>query len=160
MAAPDANPFSQLGTDLYKQWEKNMTTWWDQVLDSPEFLEAMGKNTAVQARSRRKYEDGMDEMMERAHLPSRADLVRIGRICTLLEERLLQMEDTLLGMRDRVDSLEKETLEARIEAAEARLELREHLARLQGRLAADVAPVSDAGAPAAEPAPRRAKGGR
>lgn len=158
MAQPDPNPFSQLGGELYKQWEKNMTTWWDQVLDSPDFLEAMGKNAAVQARSRRKYEEGMDEMMERAHLPSRADLVRIGRICTLLEERLLQMEDTLLVMRDRVDSLEKEALQARIEAAEARLELREHLSRLQGRLEAAPLPEAEPRAEA-DASRRRGKGG-
>lgn len=129
--------FSKLGSEFYSAWEKNMTTWWDQVLDSPAFLDAMGKNAGSMARMRAGYEEAMDKALEQAHMPSRNDVVRVARICTLLEERLLQMEDLLLKAQDRADHLEKEVIQARIEAAEARLEMRERLARLEERLSGD-----------------------
>ncbi len=157
----DTIDFARMTQDMYAQWESAMTSWWDQVLDSPDFLGATGKGLSQAAGARRSYEKAVDEGLGRLHLPTRADLVRVARIATLLEERLLQVEDNLLAMRDQVSALEKETIQARVEAAEARLELRERLAAIQARLdavegAAAAPAAADAAAAApAKPAPRK-----
>lgn len=153
MATADGDAdFQQFSDDMVKMWEQSMTTWWDQVLDSPEFLGASGKGLSAMAGARRTYEGQVDEQLTRMHLPTRGDLTRLARIATLLEERVLKMEDTVLEVRDlleareaRIDSLEKQVLQARIEATEARVELRETLLSLKETLA-QLQP--------AEPAPR------
>lgn len=123
--------FQKMSNDFYKQWEQSMTRWWDQVLDSPAFLDNMGKNASGYAKARSSYQRSMDDLAEKMHVPGKSDMVRLARICTLLEERLLKQEDQLLGMQDRLDVLEKELVQSRIEAAEARLEQRERLIRLE-----------------------------
>lgn len=142
------SPFDQadvdlgkLSQDLYQQWESAMTTWWDQVLDSPEVLKASGQGLSNLARERRTYEDQVDSNLQRLHLPTRTDLIQVTRIATLLEERLLKMEDRLLEVQDQLLTAERETVQARIDAAEARIkqreqdfEQRERLAELQARL--------------------------
>ncbi|MBT3221868.1 MAG: hypothetical protein HN348_22565 [Proteobacteria bacterium] len=111
--------FSKLGGELYKSWEQSMTSWWDQVLESPTFLAGLGKNLEAQTRARGNYEEQVDEMMSNLHLPSRKDVVRLARIASLLEDRILQMEDHMLKMGDQLDRIEKEVLRARVAAAEA-----------------------------------------
>lgn len=159
--------FEKLSGDLYRNWEKAMTSWWDQVLESPAFLGAMGQNLATQSQARATYEKSVDETMEKLHLPTRKDLVRVARIATLLEERLLAQEDLLLAMKDRLADAEREAVRARVEAAEARLEIRETLAALRGDVEAlHAAPQRSEGPSAASPgpaptgaAPRRGKNG-
>lgn len=140
---------SKLSGELYRHWEKAMTEWWDQVLESPAFLGAMGANLSGQAKARAGYEDAVDRSMEQFHLPSRKDLTRLAQISSMLEDRLLGMEDRLLEMSDRLDGLEKEVLRARVEAAEGRIELRERLGALEARLAALEGPAAST--------PRKAK---
>lgn len=159
--ATEDNDLSRLTQQWYQQWERGMTTWWDQVLDSPAFLGAMGDNLSNQAKVRGAYADMVDEGLKNAQLPSRNDLVRVLRIATLLEEKILGVEDRLLSMQDSLGRIEKEALTARIEAVESRLELKERLAALEARLAslesteaaADVAPAAAEAAPKAAPKP-------
>ena len=137
MAKQDSNTdFTAASQQMYDQWEKAMTSWWDQVLESPAFLGAMGKNLGQQAQARARYEETVDTAMEQMHLPTRSDLVRVARIATLLEDKLLAIEDRVLEIEDKLTVVESEAVKARIEAAEARLELRESLAGLHTRLAA------------------------
>lgn len=145
MASPDP---SRLSGDLYRQWEKAMSGWWDQVLESPAFLGAVGQNLTAGAQTRSAYEKVVDETMERMHLPTRQDMVRLAKVCTMLEDRLLAQEDILLELKDKLAASEREAIQARIEAAETRLELRERLDALQHKL--------DGGT---TPAPRRGKAG-
>ena len=140
---------SKLSGEMYRQWEKSMSQWWDQVLESPAFLNSMGGNLAAQAQARSGYEKAVDQSLEQLHLPSRNDLVRLTRIATVLEDRILGLEDRLLEMSDRADGLEREVLKARVEAAEARVEMRDRLAALESRL-------RELEGPAAEPEARRA----
>jgi len=147
-----SNPFGdfdKLSGDMYRHWEKAMTDWWDQILDDPGFLGAVGKNLEVGVRTRGTYQKSVDETLERMHLPTRSDLTRLARISSLLEDRLLSMEDTLLELGDKMESLERETIKARIESTETRLELRERLAGLEARLEALESK------PAAKPTARR-----
>lgn len=147
------NPdFSKMTGDMYRAWESSMTQWWDTVLESPAFLDAMGKNLSQQTRSRRQWEDGVDKTMENLHLPSRSDVVRLARIATLLEDKVLGLEDQVLEMQDRMAAMEKETIKARIEAAEAQLRLTAVLERIEGKLDASEAPAAE---PAKKPATRR-----
>lgn len=147
---PDLGKLSQ---DLYQQWEAAMTSWWDQVLESPDVLKASGAGLGSMAQARRRYEEGVDQALERMHLPTRTDLVRVARIATLLEERLLKMEDRLLELQDQLARTEREALQARVEAAEARLELHE---KLQALAEARAAAAVEAPAPATlPPAPTR-----
>ncbi len=125
----------KLPDELYGIWERSMGQWWDQVLDSDAFLKTMGENLSATTKARAGYEKSVDETLTRMHLPTRSDVVRLAKIASMLEDRLLQQEDVLLGMKDRMAALEKEALAARIEAAEARLELRETLAELRATLA-------------------------
>ncbi len=165
--APHVNPdLGKLGDELYKHWEKAMTSWWDQVLESPSFLGAMGQNLEGSARARGQYERSVDDTMEKMHLPTRSDVVRVAKIAAMLEERLLQQEDLVLELKDQLGRLERETIQARIEAAEARLELRDTLAALRGELRAQgAATTAPEPAPAATPtapvtpAPRTRKAG-
>ena len=126
--------FDKLSSDLYGQWEKGMTTWWDQVLDNPAFLGTMGNNLSAAARARQSYETAVDDTLERAHLPTRTDLVRVARIATLLEEKLLTVEDRLLVVQDKLVAAEKEALLARIESAETQVALMDKLASLEAKL--------------------------
>lgn len=140
---PPFPDMSQLSGDLYRQWEKAMSTWWDQVVESPAFLGAMSKQVGAAAEARGRYEDAVDDTLERLHLPTRKDVVRLARVCTLLEERLLTQEDQILALSDKIDGLEREVVQARVEAAEARLESRERFDQLEAalsRLAASAKP--------------------
>lgn len=139
------NPdLSKLSGELYRQWEKSMAQWWDQVLESPAFLNSMGGNLSAQAQARSGYEKAVDQTLEQLHLPSRTDVVRLTRIATALEDRLLGLEDRLLEMGDRAEHLEREVLKARVDAAEARVEMRERLAALEARLAELEGPATGA----------------
>lgn len=159
---------SQLSGDLYRQWEKAMSSWWDQVVDSPAFLGGMSKQVGQLAEARARYESSVDESLERLHLPTRKDIIRLARVSTLLEERLLAQEDLILSLQDKLEGLEREVLQARVEAAEARLEARERLEALQAALAgraaavdspAQAAPPADAKFPPDAKANRRKSGG-
>ena len=147
MTQPSPADFQRFADQAYAQWEQTMTSWWDQVLDSKDFLGASGQGLAAHARMRGHYEAQVDEQLGRLHLPTRSDVTRLARISTLLEERLLQMEDTVLEVRDQLAArdqalgrLEREVVQARVEAVEARVELRERLAEMQAQLAAPAAP--------------------
>ncbi len=126
--------FDKLSGEMYRQWEKAMTGWWDQVLDDPGFMGLVGKNLEANVKARGQYQRSVDQTLEAMHLPTRSDIVRLSRIASLLEDRLLSMEDSLLELGDKIDLIEKETVKARIEATETRLELRQHLEGLLGRL--------------------------
>lgn len=143
-AQPD---LSKLSGEMYRQWEHAMSQWWDQVLESPAFLNAMGQNLSAQSKARSGFEEAVDQSMAQLHLPSRKDLTRLTRVVTQLEDRLLSMEDRLLEMNDKLGELERETLKARVEAAETRMEMRERLAELEQRL--------EAAPPKKKAAPRR-----
>ena len=54
---PDLN---KLSGELYREWEQAMTQWWDTVLESPAFLQAMGSNLSFQSKARSSYEEGVD----------------------------------------------------------------------------------------------------
>ena len=112
-----------------------MAKWWEHTLASPGVLQAMGRGLGKSTEARAQYEHAVEERLQRLHLPTRGDLVRMTRIATLLEEKLLQQEDTILALRDEVAATRREALEARIEAAEARVELREALVALHAQLA-------------------------
>lgn len=163
---PSSGPFpdlSPLSGDLYRQWEKSMTSWWDQVVDSPAFLGGMSKQVGQMAEARARYEEAVDESLERLHMPTRKDVIRLARVATLLEERLLAQEDLILSLQDKLDGLEREVLQARVEAAEARLESRERLEALQASLRGATGPSPVTQAPPAETpeagkAPRRRGG--
>ncbi len=120
--------------EMMKAWEKSVATWWDEVLESDAFLDAMGSNVAGGARGRAAYEQGVDQGLQQLHLPTRKDMVRVARICGLLEDRLLQFEDRLLSMEDRLADIEKQSLQARIDAAEARLAGQDRLAAIESKL--------------------------
>ncbi len=134
---PDLSDMAQA---FQQQWEQALTGWWDQVLESPAFLDAMGQGLSAGARARQQYEQAVDDNLTRMHLPTRADLTRVARIASLLEDRLLKVEDLLLELKDelseRVVAAEEEAVKARIEAAETKLELRERLASIEAKLAA------------------------
>jgi len=144
MATPTngANPFV-FADQAYDIWEKHMGTWWDEVLESQPFLSAMNQGLTSQVRMRKEYEGAVDKQLDKLHLPTKADLVRVARVSTLLEEKVLTLEDTLLKMgalltaqSAAMQRLEREAVQARIEATEARIELRERLGELVSRLEA------------------------
>ena len=131
-------------SEAWRLWERAMGAWWDQVLESPAFYGAMGQSASAQAAGQAAWAEGTDRLLEQMRLPSREDLVRVARIASLLEDRLLQQEDQLLAIGDRLgvmekslaerlDRLERESLQARVEAAEARLELKESLGQTKGK---------------------------
>lgn len=138
--APHAatDDFARFANEAARQWEKALAGWWDEVLDSPAVLGAVREGLGSFARARRTYEDGVDDQLRKLHLPNQGDFVRLARIATLLERRLLEVEDRILAMEDtlagRLGRLEKEALQARIEAAEARIEMRARLSAIEDRL--------------------------
>ena len=149
MANPAPPDMKQMGDEMYKHWERAMGSWWDQVLETPAFLGAMGQNLEGMAGARGQYEKAVDEAAERMHLPSRSDVVRIAKVASMLEERLLQQEDLVLGLNDQLARLEREAVQARIEAAEARIELRDTLSAIRADLGRMSAPAAAPAAPAA-----------
>lgn len=120
--------------DLYRQWEQTMAKWWDTVLDDPTTVAGMGKNLAAQARMRGQWEEGVDRSMEAMHLPSRKDVVRLAKIASLLEDRIVAIEDRVLEQGDQLDRIEKETLRARVDAAEALITVQEKLQAIEDKL--------------------------
>lgn len=152
----EQSPFpdlTKLTGDLYRQWEQAMSSFWDQAVDNPGFLGAMTGNLADMADARARYEEAVDQSLERLHLPTRKDVVRLARIANLLEERLLAQEDRILEQQDRLVALEREVVQARVEAAEARIEAREQLCAVLDRIDALDAKLSG------EPVARRARKG-
>lgn len=126
--------FSKLTGDMYRQWEKAMTTWWDDVLESPAFLKAMGDGLANTSQARKAYTDAVDKTMSDLHLPSRKDVVRVAKMTSLLEEKILTVEDKVLEQGDRLVRIEKDALKGRIDTAETLLSLQEKLASIEERL--------------------------
>jgi TolA-binding protein len=154
----DTSPdLSKLSGELYRQWEKGMAQWWDQVLESPAFLSGMGQSLSGQAQARANYEQAVDQTLEQLHIPSRKDFIRLTRVATMLEDKLLSLEDKILTLGDQLAAQERETLLARVESAEARIEAREQLAALQARLDAL---EGKAPAAAAEPAEQKGRARR
>lgn len=129
--APD---FKKLSGEMYRQWEKVMTAWWDQVLESPAFLKGVNQGMAGATQARGAWQKATNQWMEQANLPTRDDLVRLLRVATLLEDKLLAQEDLLLELKDRLQAAEKEALESRIAAAEAQLAVQDALARIETKL--------------------------
>lgn len=159
----DTSPdLSKLSGELYRQWEKGMAQWWDQVLESPAFLSGMGQSLSGQAQARANYEQAVDQTLEQLHIPSRKDFIRLTRVATMLEDKLLSLEDKLLTMSDQLAAQERETLLARVESAEARIEAREQLAALQARLDAleGKAPAATSAAASTEPAEQKGRARR
>ena len=157
----DTSPdLSKLSGELYRQWEKGMAQWWDQVLESPAFLSGMGQSLSGQAQARANYEQAVDQTLEQLHIPSRKDFIRLTRVATMLEDKLLSLEDKILTLGDQLAAQERETLLARVESAEARIEAREQLAALQARLDAleGKAPASAASTEPAEQKGRARRG--
>lgn len=124
-----------MNPEWFRQWEQSVTKWWDTVLEDPAFIQGMGENLAGRAQVRSTIEDGVDRTMEQMHLPSKRDLVRLARIASLLEDRLVAAEDQLADTRERLARLEKEALEARIATAETLLAMQERTAALAAEVA-------------------------
>ena len=150
-ATPD---FSAFTGEIYETWEKSMTQWWDQVLESPAVLENMGKLFSDATRARSTYEESVDKGLEQLHLPTRQDLLRVARIASLLEDRQLALEDRLLSLEDRLVDMEKEALKARVDAAETRLMVEDRLSSIDHKLDALLAPKEK---PAKAPRKRRTR---
>ena len=148
MATPSNPDLDRVSSEMYKTWEKAMGAWWDEVLESPAFLGTVNKNLKHSADARGATTQAMDAWMTQMHLPTRDDIVRVARIASLLEDRLLAQEDLLLEMKDRLVAAEKEAVKARIEAAETRI-------ALEDRLASVDAALRSLGTPGAPPAPVR-----
>jgi hypothetical protein len=125
---------SALTGEWYSHWEKSMTRWWDQLLDDPTFIKGMGDNLAAQSRTRHAWEQQVDKTMENMHLPSRKDVVRVARIASLLEDKVLAIEDRLFDHSDALARVEKETLQARVDAAEALITVQEKLEVVEAKL--------------------------
>jgi hypothetical protein len=156
MSGSRAEAGRRAAAELYQHWERAMGTWWDEVLASPAVLSTMGRGLSAQSTARQQYERAVEEQLARLHLPTRGDLVRMTRIATLLEEKLLQQEDTLLALREELAEARRDALAARVESAEARVELRSSLAALQQALGAHApAPLEAPGAVPSGPAEAR-----
>ena len=124
--------FSKASGEMYRAWEKGLASWWDQVVESEPFLDAMNQSLAANARARGEGRKAMDAAMTAMNLPTREDLTRVARIASLLEDKLLGIEDRLLHMTDELREARKEAMVARAEALEARVELRERLDLIAG----------------------------
>ncbi len=133
MSGPQPD-FSKLSGQMYELWEKSASAWWDEVLESPAFLQSMGENLAGNAQARSAYQAHVDQSLEHLHLPTRQDLLRVARIASLLEDRQLKLEDEILSLKDQLAAAEKENLKARIHAAETRLELEARLQTMESKI--------------------------
>lgn len=131
---PNEDDLSKLTGEMYRQWEKAMGTWWDQTLESPAFLNGVNENLKAQAAARKGYTEQVDKAMGDMHLPSRQDVVRIAKIASMLEDKVLGLEDRLLQHSDALARIEKETLRARVDAAEALVTVQERLIAIEDRL--------------------------
>jgi hypothetical protein len=129
-------PDEKVASDAYRQWEKAMGAWWEKVLETPSFLDGMGKGLEAQASARKQYEGAVDQAMSQWHLPSRSDVVRLARIAAMLEEKSLSLEDRMLEMGDALARAEREALKARVDAAETRVALEDRLLAIESRLEA------------------------
>lgn len=147
----------KLSGEWYRQWEEGVTKWWDAVLDNPTFVKGMGDNLAQQSRTRARWEEGVEKSMEAMHLPSKKDLVRVARITSLLEDRVVGVEDRVLSVVDQLDRIEKEMLKARVADAEGKLRLEDRLTAIEERLERVLGLLEGQGPAAAAAAPRRAK---
>jgi hypothetical protein len=155
----DQPDLSRLSGELYRQWEQAVGDWWDKTLQTPAFLHAMGDSLGAQTRMRRDWETRVDESLSAMHLPSRQDVIRVTRVATLLEDKLLGLEDRLLALEDRLATIERETLKARVEAAEARVFAQERLEGLEAKIDALTAAWT-ARSGEDPPSPRATRGGR
>jgi hypothetical protein len=128
-------PFGFAGNEasnqLYEQWEKGMTEWWESLMQNPAFLGSLGDNMANMTQMRTAWDDAIDQGLDRARMPTRKDMIRLASVVSLLEDKLLKVEDQLLNSHDRLIEMEKALLTSRIESAEMRLELNERLSRME-----------------------------
>jgi hypothetical protein len=164
----EESDYTRASNELFRTWEKAMGAWWDEVLETPAFLGAVNAGMGANSKARGAYTAAVDKVLEQAHVPTRNDLIRVARIASLLEDRLLAQEDLLLDLRERLATAEKEALKARVEAAETRLELGSKLDLLLRRVEALGGPdassessaPSDEGADTSAAARRTRRGGR
>jgi len=146
-----------MSMEMYRQWEKSMATWWDGLLDDPTVIKGMGDNLAAQSRVRKGFEDQVDKTMQDMHLPSRSDVVRVARIASLLEDKVLALEDALLDQQDALTRIEKESLQGRIQGAESIVAVQERLDIIESKLDTLIEAVSTS-TPAKRTSRSRSKG--
>ena len=143
-AAPiDASNLGALHSEWMRQWEESVSKWWDSALEDPAFSTSMSEALAGRACARSLQSQITSQALDQMHLPSRQDVLRVAKIASLLEDRLVALEDRLEETVARLDRMEKENLRARIEMTELLLRIEERLAQ---------------GEPGAEPAKRKRKG--
>jgi hypothetical protein len=120
--------------ELYREWERSVAAWWDTVLDDPAFVRGMGDAMTGRGRAVAAMQDNVDRTMEAFHLPSKRDLVRLSKIASMLEDRLVALEDQVADLKGSLERIEKEALKARIHAAETRVALDDRLAGIEAKL--------------------------
>jgi hypothetical protein len=122
------------GPNLFEEWEKSVASWWTTVLDDPAFVRGMGDALAGRGQAVAAMQENVDKAMEAWHLPSKRDLLRLSRVASLLEDRLVALEDQVGELGARLDRIEKDALKARIESAETRVMLEEKLGVIAAKL--------------------------
>jgi hypothetical protein len=120
--------------DWLKQWEQSLAKWWDTALEDPAFVRGFGDALAGRAQLRSSWEQGMEQTLEQMHMPSKRDVIRLARIASMLEDRLVNVEEQLADVSARLDRMEKEALRARIDSAEVLIRLEEQLRALHEKL--------------------------
>jgi hypothetical protein len=130
MSGPRANPEGE----WLRQWEQSLAKWWDTAIEDPAFVRGVGDALAGRAQLRSSWEQGVERTLDQMHMPSKRDVVRLARIASMLEDRLVDIEEQLADMCCRLDRMEKETLRARIDSAEALIRLEERLSALHEKL--------------------------
>ncbi len=149
-----------LSTEMYRQWETSMAKWWDGVLDDPTFIKGMGDNLSAQSRARKGFEEQVDKQMEAMHLPSRKDVVRVARIASLLEDKVLAVEDALLEQHDALARMEREGLKARVDQVESLVAVHDRLDAIEAKLDALLSALGTESPKSDKPAPRARRGGK
>lgn len=97
-------------------------------------MRRVGEQIAARSALRGAWEAQVDRSMESMHLPSRTDLLRLARIVSSLEDRLVAVEDQVFEQSVQRSRLERETLKARVHAAEALVTVTERLACLEEKI--------------------------
>lgn len=123
-----------LDDDLLQRWEQHFARWWGEVLEDPGAMRRVSEQIAARSALRSTWEAEIDRSMESMHLPSRTDLLRLARIVSSLEDRLVAVEDQVFEQSVQRSRLERETLKARVHAAEALVTVTERLACLEEKI--------------------------
>lgn len=94
MAEKRLNPAESF-RELITEWERKMDSAANKVMGTSEFSRTMNQLQDLQLSMQKRFNDAMADRLSRLNMPTREDVLRLGRSMRALDKRLARIEQLL-----------------------------------------------------------------